>query len=128
MLILSSRSPLQRYLDLGCLFRLSIFSTRQAVNSISSITILLDNRNGLGKNDPPNLSYLDLMQSRHDSSFPTSTLAAFGGKPDVVFGKPGNTEVRVIVAGSWYKAFGYQRRYMTGNAASTEAFTWNAKA
>ncbi|KAI4199277.1 MAG: hypothetical protein LQ350_004737 [Teloschistes chrysophthalmus] len=113
-------------LDLGSLFQHPVFKTTQAKNNISSVTILLDDRNGLGKVGPRQLGYLDLMESRHGASFLTDTFAAFsGGKRAAFFG---NTKVRVMVAGSWYDAFGHQGGYVTGHAASVEALTWDAKA
>lgn len=113
-------------LDLGVLFRHPVFQTMQARNNISSITILLDDRNGLGKMGPRQLGYLDLMESRHGASFLTAIFAAFnGGKRAALFG---NTKVRLMVAGSWYDAFGHQGGYVTGHAASVEALTWDAKA
>ncbi|KAL9590199.1 MAG: hypothetical protein Q9203_001011 [Teloschistes exilis] len=83
-------------LDLGSLFRHPVFKTTQARNNIS-ITILLDDRNDLGKIGPRRLGYLDLMESRHGASFLTDTFAAFSsGKRAALFG---NTKVRVMVAG-----------------------------
>lgn len=112
-------------LDLGSLFRHPVFKTTQARNNISSITILLDDRNGLGKIGPRKLGYLDLMESRHGASFLINTFAAFSGTGGVL---SSSTRVRVMVTGSWYDAFGHQGGYVTGHAASVEALTWDAKA
>ncbi|KAL8793355.1 MAG: hypothetical protein Q9195_004033 [Heterodermia aff. obscurata] len=105
-------------LELVSLFRHSVFKTPQARENISSVTILLDDCNVLGKIGPRKLGYLDLMESRHGASFLTDALAVFG-KTD---------KVRVMVAGSWYDAFGHQGGYVTGHVASVEALTWDAKA
>ena len=105
-------------LDLASLFSHPAFKTPQARKNISSITILLDDRNGLGKIGPRKLGYLDVMESRHGASFLTDTFSAFGNAK----------KVRVMVAGSWYDAFGHQGGYVTGHAASVEALTWDAKA
>jgi serine palmitoyltransferase len=36
--------------------------------------------------------------------------------------------VNVIVAGSWFDAFGHQGGYVTGTASLVECLTWDAKA
>lgn len=107
-------------LDLNRLFTHPIFQSGRSFSSpsknITSITIMLDDRNGLGKIGPNQLGYLDYMESRHGSSF---LVNAFGRM---------NAKTRVIVAGGWYDSFGHQGGYVTGHADTVEALTWDAKA
>ena len=83
---------------------------------MTGMTILLDDRKGLGKIGPRKLGYLDLMESRHGPDF---LIKALQGIP---------APVDFLVAGSWYDAFGHQGGYVTGTATAVESLTWNAKA
>lgn len=55
------------------------------------------------------------MESRHGSYFLNEALDGF------------LASVIILVAGSWYDAFGHQGGYVTGTATAVEALTWNAK-
>ena len=83
---------------------------------LSDVTIMLDDRNGLGKIGPRSLGYLDLMESQYGKHFLKTNLARFPGKSTI------------LVAGSWYDAFGHQGGYVTGSASAVESLTWDAKA
>ena len=89
---------------------------RSSSSTVTGITIMLDDRNGLGKIGPNKLGYLDHMESLHGPSFLTETFERI------------NPNVRVIVAGGWYDSLGHQGGYVTGHAATVEALTWDAKA
>lgn len=84
--------------------------------ALSGITIMLDDRNGLGKIGPRSLGYLDLMESKHGIDFLKKSFANLGC--------PSN----MVIAGSWFDAFGHQGGYAVGTADSIEALTWEAKA
>lgn len=83
---------------------------------LNGLTIMLDDRNGLGKVGPRYLGYLDLMESEHGEHFFKHALGPIASK------------TTVLVAGSWYDAFGHQGGYVTGDASTVESLTWNAKA
>ena len=106
----------RKVLDLRSLFSHPLFRDPKATHNIAGITIMFDDRNGLGKIGPHKLGYLDHMESLHGPSFLVDTFAHIRSK------------VRIIVAGSWYDAFGHQGGYVTGHADSVEALTWDAKA
>lgn len=57
---------------------------------------MLDDRNGLGRIGPNKLGYLDHVEAEHGSSFLVDLFSNF------------RESVRIIVAGSWYDAFGHQ--------------------
>ncbi|KAI9695781.1 MAG: hypothetical protein M1836_006047 [Candelina mexicana] len=107
-------------LDLRRLFTNQIFVAAATASNITGITIMLDDRHGLGRIGPNNLGYLDHLEAMQ------------GGKECLVdifkgLGKMGK-KVRIVVAGSWYDAFGHQGGYVTGHADTVEALTWDAKA
>ena len=77
---------------------------------------MLDDRNGLGKIGPNKLGYLDHVEAKYGSSYLVDIFSNLRGS------------VRIIVAGSWYDAFGHQGGYVTGHADTVEALTWDAKA
>lgn len=103
-------------LNLPQLFYNPIFRTVASSSNITGITIMLDDRNGLGNIGPNKLGYLDHMEAIRGPSFLTETFARI------------NTHVRIIVAGGWYDSLGHQGGYVTGHAATVEALTWDAKA
>ncbi|KAI9715084.1 MAG: hypothetical protein M1812_006202 [Candelaria pacifica] len=107
-------------LDLHKLFTHQIFVSGTTASNITGITIMLDDRHGLGRIGPHKLGYLDHME------------ATQGGKQCLVntFQKMGKMakKIRIIVAGSWYDAFGHQGGYVTGHKDTVEALTWDAKA
>ena len=104
-------------LDLPRLFSHSVFQRcSPSSSSITGITVMLDDRNGLGRIGPNKLGYLDHVEAEHGSSFLVDVFSNVRGS------------VRVIVAGSWYDAFGHQGGYVTGHADTVEALTWDAKA
>lgn len=103
-------------LDLSRLFTHQVFKAGRTSSNITGITIMLDDRNGLGRTGPNQLGYLDHMEARHGPSFLVDT-----------FGRM-NEKTRVIVAGGWYDSFGHQGGYVTGHADTVEALTWDAKA
>lgn len=82
---------------------------------ISSMTMFLDDRKGMGKIGPRSLGYLDLMEHRHGMDFLKDTF------------KPFKCEVRTVVVGSFFEAFGHSGGYMTGHAATVENLTWNTR-
>ncbi|KAL4954542.1 a-oxoamine synthase fum8 [Aspergillus filifer] len=85
-------------------------------NKPSGITIMLDDRNGLGKIGPRSLGYLSLMEEKHGVDFLKTACDRIG------------CPVHIIVAGSWFDAFGHQGGYVTGHASVVENLTWDAKA
>ena len=103
-------------LDLPHLFSNSVFRAARSSSNVTGITIMLDDRNGLGKIGPNKLGYLDHMEAIHGPSFLVETFERI------------NSNVRIIVAGGWYDSFGHQGGYVTGHAATVEALTWDAKA
>lgn len=84
--------------------------------NLAGITIMLDDRNGLGKIGSRSLGYLDLMESQHSIDFLNISLAKLGCPSSIV------------IAGSWFDAFGHQGGYAVGTADMIEALTWEAKA
>ena len=106
----------RQILDLLRLFTRPVFQAGRTSSNIIGITIILDDRNGLGRIGPNKLGYLDHMEARHGPSFLVDTFARI------------KKNVRVIVAGSWYDSFGHQGGYVTGHADTVEALTWDAKA
>jgi serine palmitoyltransferase len=105
--------------DLPTLFSNPKFRLGRTGSNIKGITIMLDDRNGLGRIGPHKLGYLDHMESLHGRSFLSETFGKLRG---------GDVEVRCIVAGSWYDSFGHQGGYVTGHKDTIEALTWDAKA
>lgn len=103
-------------LDLSRLFTHQVFKAGRTSSNITGITIMLDDRNGLGRTGPNQLGYLDHMEARHGPSFLVDTFGRMSEK------------TRVIVAGGWYDSFGHQGGYVTGHADTVEALTWDAKA
>ncbi|KAL4870553.1 hypothetical protein BDV12DRAFT_165811 [Aspergillus spectabilis] len=103
-------------LDLVSFFKNAspILSSRN--NKPRSITIMLDDRNGLGKIGPQSLGYLNAMEEQHGVNFLKDAVSKL------------SFPVQVIVAGSWFDAFGHQGGYVTGAAAVVENLTWDAKA
>lgn len=83
---------------------------------LTGATIMFDDRNGLGRVGPQSLGYLNLMEAKHGVDFLKNAL------------KPLGCEVEVLVAGSWFDAFGHQGGYVTGSADKVECLTWNTKA
>ena len=106
-------------LDLPALFSNPKFRLGRTSSNIKGITIMLDDRNGLGRIGPHKLGYLDHMENLHHQSFLSETFGKLRG---------GDVEVRCIVAGSWYDSFGHQGGYVTGHKDTVEALTWDAKA
>ncbi|MCJ1405277.1 hypothetical protein MMC11_008504 [Xylographa trunciseda] len=84
--------------------------------TLIGITIIIDDRKGLGKIGPRRLGYLDLMESLHGVRFLKDSIAKF------------SVPVTVLVAGSWFDAFRHQGGYIVGPASAVESLTWNAKA
>lgn len=82
---------------------------------ISSMTMFLDDRKGMGKIGPRSLGFLDLMEHRHGMDFLKETF------------KPFKCDVRTVVVGSFFEAFGHSGGYMTGHAATVENLTWNTR-
>ena len=82
---------------------------------ISSMTMFLDDRKGMGKIGPRSLGFLDLMEHRHGTDFLKDTF------------KPLKCDVRTAVVGSFFDAFGHSGGYMTGHAATVENLTWNTR-
>lgn len=103
-------------LDLSRLFTCPVFQAGRTFSNITGITIMLDDRNGLGRTGPNKLGYLDHMEAVHGPSFLVDSLGRMSKK------------TRVIVAGGWYDSFGHQGGYVTGHADTVEALTWDAKA
>ncbi|PYI12628.1 a-oxoamine synthase fum8 [Aspergillus sclerotiicarbonarius CBS 121057] len=83
---------------------------------VSGLTLILDDRKGLGKIGPRSLGYLDLMESQHGQNFFRTTLGATTAK------------TTVLVTGSWFDSFGHQGGYVIGGASMVESLTVNAKA
>lgn len=83
---------------------------------LTGITIMLDDRNGLGKVGPQSLGYLNLMEANHGVDFLKKSLL------------PLQCTVQIVVAGSWFDAFNHQGGYVTGTASLIEFLTWDAKA
>ncbi len=102
-------------LDLVSLLRHAVPKLKSG-RKLSGITIMLDDRNGLGKVGPQSLGYLNLMETKHGVDFLRKALL------------PLDCTVQVIVAGSWFDAFGHQGGYVTGTASTVECLTWDAKA
>ena len=80
-----------------------------------SMAIFLDDRQGLGKIGPRSLGYLDLMEHRYGANFLTDTF------------KHLDCEVKTVVVGSFFEAFGHSGGYITGHAATVESLTWNTR-
>ncbi len=99
--VLDLRSLFQKVVPKGKLF--------------GSMTIFLDDRRGMGKIGPRSLGYLDLMEHHHGANFLTDTF------------KHLKCEVKTVVAGSFFEAFGHSGGYITGHAATVEALTWNTR-
>ncbi len=107
-------------LDLHKLFSNRTFVAGATASNITGMTIMLDDRHGLGRIGPNKLGYLDHLEAKQ------------GGKDCLVdtfkpLSRQGK-KVRIIVAGSWYDAFGHQGGYVTGHKDTVEALTWDAKA
>ena len=102
-------------LDLVTFFRDAVPKLKRGRRP-TGITIMLDDRNGLGKVGPRSLGYLDLMEANHGIDFLRRLLL------------PLDCTAQVIVAGSWFDAFGHQGGYVTGTASTVECLTWDAKA
>ncbi len=102
-------------LDLVSLLRHAVPKLKSG-SKLSGITIMLDDRNGLGKVGPQSLGYLNLMEAKHGVDFLRKALLSL------------DCTVQVIVAGSWFDAFGHQGGYVTGTASTVECLTWDAKA
>jgi hypothetical protein len=103
-------------LDLVSFFKSATPILSAGNNKPRSITIMLDDRNGLGKIGPQSLGYLNAMEEQHGVNFLKDAVRKL------------NLPVQVIVAGSWFDAFGHQGGYVTGAAAVVENLTWDAKA
>ncbi|TWU78666.1 hypothetical protein ED733_005715 [Metarhizium rileyi] len=73
---------------------------RLSTTELAGACIFLDDRNGLGKIGPGKLGYLNHMEQLHGEDF---IVAALG---------PRSSSVQVLVAGSWYNAFGHQGGYV----------------
>ena len=106
-------------LDLTGLFSDPKFSSGRTASNIKGITIMLDDRNGLGRIGPHKLGYLDHMESLHGQAFLSEAFSKL---------KSRGVKVRCIVAGSWYNSFGHQGGYVTGHKDTVEALTYDAKA
>ncbi|KAL4941781.1 hypothetical protein BDV06DRAFT_222768 [Aspergillus oleicola] len=85
-------------------------------NKLNGVTIMLDDRNGLGNIGPQSLGYLNLMEEKHEVNFLKTACESIA------------CPVHIIVAGSWFDAFGHQGGYVTGHAGVVENLTWDAKA
>ena len=83
---------------------------------LTGITIMLDDRNGLGEIGPQSLGFPNSMEANHGIDFLRKALL------------PLDCTVQVIVAGSRFDAFGHQGGYVTGTASTVECLTWDAKA
>ena len=81
----------------------------------TGMTVFLDDRTGMGKLGPRSLGYLDLMESRYGVDFLKDTFSML------------KCEVRTVVAGSFYEAFGHSGGYITGHAGTVENLTWNTR-
>jgi len=92
------------------------FISRLPKTELHSACIFLDDRNGLGKIGPKKLGFLNHMEYKHGVDFFTREL---GGRA---------SHVKVLVAGSWYNAFGHQGGYVLGAADLIEYLTWDARA
>jgi serine palmitoyltransferase len=102
-------------LDLKLLLK-TIAPKLQKHGKLASATFMFDDRNGLGKIGPQSLGYLNLMEARHGNGFLRSLFNQLGCR------------VQVVVAGSWFDAFGHQGGYVIGSAGVVECLTWDAKA
>jgi serine palmitoyltransferase len=102
-------------LDLVTLLRDAVPKLKRS-RKLTGITIMLDDRNGLGKIGPQSLGYLNLMEANHGIDFLRKSLLQL------------DCTVQVLVAGSWFNAFGHQGGYVTGTASTVECLTWDAKA
>ena len=92
------------------------FISRLPKTELHSACIFIDDRNGLGKIGPRSLGFLDHTEHKHGVDFFTREL-----------GKRAS-DVKVLVAGSWYNAFGHQGGYVLGAADLIEYLTWDARA
>jgi serine palmitoyltransferase len=92
------------------------FIARASKKELHSVCLFLDDRNGLGKIGPHSLGSLDYMEEKHGVEY----LAREHGKRAF--------DVKVLVAGSWYNAFGHQGGYVLGAADVIEYLTWDARA
>lgn len=88
-------------------------------STLTGLTLLLDDRHGMGKLGPRNLGYLDSLESLHGTSVLKTALASLSLSVKAT---------RVLVAGSWFHAFGHQGGYLVGSAGSIECLSWDAKA
>ena len=95
---------------------LAAFSQSRYRGRLAGITLIIDDRKGLGKIGPHDLGYHDLMESRHGTSFLEDQCRQIPAP------------VSFILAGSWYDAFRHQGGYILGNASTVESLSWNAKA
>ena len=93
------------------------------VSNITGVTIMLDDRYGLGRIGPNKLGYLDYMEGLHGQGFLKKIF-----DPVRNANRNSKLEGRIIVAGSWYEAFGHQGGYVLGHGDTVEALTWDAKA
>lgn len=102
-------------LDLVTLLKATVPALRQT-RRLTGLTIMFDDRNGLGKLGPQSLGFLNLMEAEHGVDFLATLLRPLG------------CPTQVLVAGSWFDAFGHQGGYVTGTASTVECLTWDAKA
>ena len=112
--LLTSDPEGHQILDLGHLLARS-FKDDRVSQKVTGITLILDDRHGLGRLGPNKLGWLDLMESLHGHSFLSEICGTI---------KP---RVRIMVAGSWFDAFGHPGGYVTGQADMVEVLTWNTK-
>ena len=85
-------------------------------SKVTGVTIMLNDSNGLGRVGPRSLGYLNLMEANHGVNFLKKAFSTL------------NCPIDVIVAGSWFDAFGHQGGYVIGTASLVECLTWDAKA
>ncbi|KAI2951053.1 hypothetical protein CBS147321_1322 [Aspergillus niger] len=83
---------------------------------VKGLTLILDDRQGLGKIGPRNLGYLDLMEHQHGKTFFHTALG------------PTAEKTTVLITGSWFDSFGHQGGYIIGGASMIESLTVKAKA
>ncbi|KAK4903588.1 hypothetical protein LTR49_026797 [Elasticomyces elasticus] len=78
--------------------------------------LFLDDRNGLNKDGPQRLGYINHMESVHGTNFLSKHLGTR------------TKGVEVLVAGSWYNSFRHQGGYVVGAGTIVESLPWNARA
>lgn len=80
------------------------------------LKLILDDSTGLGKIGPRHLGYLDLMEREHGVSFFKTMI-----------GRKLASKTEVVVAGSFFNAFGQQGGYIISSASFVEVHTVSSK-